>query len=192
MGAREGTGPQRVLTLRDIMTPDPVTVDESMTLREAVEVLRAAGVSGAPVLRGETLVGVLSATDILEFEVEAPNVPREQEAEVEVEEPSDEDLDDAPGAYFVDRWSDAEADVWIRISESDGPEWDRLQEYEVAEVMSQDLIALPPDASIALAARRMVDEQVHRVLVLDGDELIGVVSSFDIVRSVAESAEPDH
>ena len=39
---------------------------------EAVEVLRGAGVSGAPVLRGSRLVGVISSTDILELEATAP------------------------------------------------------------------------------------------------------------------------
>jgi len=48
-----------------------------------------------------------------------------------------EDVEEAPGV--VDRWFDAESDVWSRISETDSPEWDRMEEHEVAEVMSRKL-----------------------------------------------------
>jgi len=34
----------------------------------------------------------------------------------------------------------------------------------------------------------MVDDRNHRVLVMDGDGLVGMVSTMDIVRSVANAA----
>lgn len=179
--------------LRDIMTADPVTLDVDMTLREAIEALSAAGVSGAPVLEGKRVVGVVSGTDILEFEASSPGVPPERVDMLEfgeIDTPSgDVDEEEAPGAYFVDRWFDTEGDVWTRITETDTPEWDRMEEHTLSEVMSSELIAYPPDTPVAVAARRMVDEDVHRVLVLEGDRLVGVVSTMDIVRGVAESGD---
>lgn len=178
--------------LEEIMTRDPVTLYGGMSLREAIEVLRGSGICGAPVLQGGDVVGVVSVTDILELEASSPGVPPERREMLdfgELDTPSSrEDVEEAPGAYFVDRWSDAESDVWTRIAETDSPEWDRMEEHEVSEVMSRKLVALPPDAPVSAAARRMVDDHIHRVLVMDGDKLVGVVSTMDIVRSVANAA----
>jgi len=37
-------------------------------------------------------------------------------------------------------------------------------------------------ASLVEAANRMVSEQVHRLLVMDGTRLVGIVSSTDLLR----------
>jgi len=176
-------------TVRDIMTAEAVTLEEYMTLREAIEALSAARISGAPVVAGSVVVGVASRTDILEFEASSPGVPPHRERAVELGEvPMDDptfDEENEPAAYFVDRWADSEADVWSRISETESPEWDRLDEHSIAEVMSRKLVALGPDASVSDAARLMVERGVHRLLVMDDDQLLGVVSTMDVVRAVA-------
>ena len=51
-----------MLALRDIMTADVVTVSPQTTLREAMELLAQRHLSGAPVVSGGELVGVVSAT----------------------------------------------------------------------------------------------------------------------------------
>jgi CBS domain-containing protein len=178
-------------TVRDIMTADVVTLAEHMTLREAIEALSAARVSGAPVVAGSAVVGVASRTDILEFEASSPGVPLRREGAVEFGEvfmgDATLDEDDDTAAYFVDRWADSGADVWSRISDTDSPEWDRLEEHSIAEVMSRKLVAVEPDATVVGVARVMVEKAVHRVLVMDDGNLLGVVSTMDVVRAVAES-----
>jgi CBS domain-containing protein len=48
-------------------------------------------------------------------------------------------------------------------------------------------VSLPPGAAVQEAARLMVPAGVHRILVVDaGGELVGLVSSSDIVQAVAE------
>ena len=57
----------------------------------------------------------------------------------------------------------------------------------VSDVMTQDLIWVARDATIKDVARRMVDKQVHRILVMDNcSKLYGILSAYDIVRFVAE------
>jgi CBS domain-containing protein len=65
--------------VRDLMTRDVGALDPNMSLREAIEVLRREGVSGAPVVQNQKLVGVVSATDILEFQATQPGVPAYRE-----------------------------------------------------------------------------------------------------------------
>jgi len=72
------------------------------------------------------------------------------------------------------------------MSETESPEWDRLEEHSIAEVMSRSLVAIGPHASVADAARMMADRGIHRLLVMYDGKLLGVISTMDIVRTVAE------
>jgi CBS domain-containing protein len=45
----------------------------------------------------------------------------------------------------------------------------------LADFMSTDLVALPPDATFAEAAEVMAEHRVHHLLVRDGDRLVGMV-----------------
>lgn len=171
-----------------IMHTDLVTVEASMTLREAVEVLRGAGVSGAPVLRGSRLVGVLSSTDILELEAISPapsgGPPGALDWAERETRPDEEDVEN-PSAFFYARREDADA-LWNRMTEPDGPEWDQLERHTVEEIMSRDVVTVSSGTPLPEAAHLMLDHHIHRVLVVDGDDLVGVVSAFDFVRLVAE------
>ena len=45
--------------------------------------------------------------------------------------------------------------------------------------------AVGPEVTVEDVCRRMLEERIHRVLVIAGGELLGLISSFDIVRLVA-------
>ncbi len=75
-----------MLRVRDIMTPSVVTFASDQTLRDAVEVLVSCRIGGAPVLDGDKVVGVLSATDIIEFESITPPPDAEREQELAAKE----------------------------------------------------------------------------------------------------------
>lgn len=182
-----------MLTLRDMMTPDPVTLEPDMSLRDAIVRLTDEGISGAPVVSGRRLVGVVSATDILEFQSSNPGVPAYREEQREWGElgPADqweEDVTDPPAAYFSEMWPDAGADVVERMAESEGPEWDALGEHVVGEVMTRKVLALSPEASPVEAAKLMIERQIHRLIVAEDHTLLGIVSTMDFVRAVAEES----
>ena len=61
-----------------------------------------------------------------------------------------------------------------------------LEDITVDEVMTRKVQTLPPDCSIEEAARLMVEKQIHRVLVMDGHLLLGIVSTSDVAKAVAE------
>ncbi len=182
------------LKVADLMQRDAITLDVDMSLREAVEVLRGAGIGGAPVLQGRRLVGVLSGTDVLEFVATSPGVPPERpdmlpefgEMEDQIPEEEEPEHSDVVSDYFFQRWENSEADVWSRIAGTDTPEWDQLEQHTVEEIMSPEVVTVPSAASVADAARKMVRHEIHRLLVVDGEDLTGVLSAFDLVRLVAE------
>ncbi|RIQ20204.1 CBS domain-containing protein [Jiangella rhizosphaerae] len=58
--------------------------------------------------------------------------------------------------------------------------------------MTTEVVTLPMDASVRQAAAEMRDHDIGDVLVVDGDELCGVVTDRDlVVRVVAENGDLD-
>lgn len=179
-----------MIRLRDIMTLDVATVGPEATLREAAELLADGYVSGAPVVAGTRVVGVVSAADIVDFVADDPGVPTDRPEQVEPGEwPEVEpwvEGDESPSAYFVDFWSDAGADVEVRMESTEGPEWNVMDEHTVADVMSRRVISLGRDAPVREAARLMLEAGVHRILVLDDGRLVGIVTNTDVLKAVSQ------
>ena len=178
-----------MLRLRDIMTTDVIAVSPTTTLREAAELLSARHIGGAPVLEGGTVVGVVSTSDILAFVAATAGAPSghvEPDAADDWEEPTPGDGDDAPARYFAEQWDDSVAEVVEQFAGSATHAWDALDEHTVGEIMTRDVIALPPTAPVAAAAERIQRADVHRVLVMEGGVLHGLVTTRDIARTVAD------
>ncbi len=66
-----------MLKLRDIMTKDVLTIAPDLSIREAAEIFSAERLGGAPVVQGGRIVGMLSASDLLDFIASVPVEPRE-------------------------------------------------------------------------------------------------------------------
>jgi CBS domain-containing protein len=54
--------------------------------------------------------------------------------------------------------------------------------------MTPKVISVAPDAAIEEVCRVMIEEHIHRVFVAEKGKLLGVISSFDVVRHVARAA----
>lgn len=179
-----------MLKLRDIMTRDVITVSPELGLRDAMELLTSKHVSGAPVVAGGKVVGVISATDLLTFAASLPGVPTERTDQSELGEwgdvPGWENGTEPPGTYFTELWGDAGAEVDERFRDAAGPEWNILEEHTVAEAMTRSVCSLSSDAEVPPAADYMRREGIHRLLVMDGGQLSGIVSAMDIAKAVAE------
>lgn len=176
-------------TVREFMTQDVVTLSPELPLREAIGIFDERHISGAPVVAGGRIVGVFSVSDVMQFESATPGVPTARgEPDVFESLSASEEWQEggeAPAAFFSDWWTDAGADVRERIHDLDRPEWDLLGEHTVGEAMSRRILTVRPEQTIAEAARYMLRAGVHRLLVVDGGELAGILTSTDIVRSAA-------
>jgi CBS domain-containing protein len=175
-----------MLRLRDVMSTDLVTLDPELTLAEAMRALTSRHVSGAPVVAGDTVVGVLSATDILTFASSTPPRPTERWESVdmtELEETADwEDGNEAAGTFFSELWSD----VSERFTATASPEWDLFAEHTVDEAMTRVIISRPSATTLEETAQLMRQAAIHRVLVIDGGALVGIVTTTDISAAVAD------
>ena len=76
-------------------------------------------------------------------------------------------------------------DVLTAEAESPGLRQDVLEETSVREIMTARPYTVMPDQDVREAARQMLYADVHRLFVVEGDRLLGVISTTDIVRAVA-------
>ncbi|HYR06317.1 MAG TPA: CBS domain-containing protein [Longimicrobium sp.] len=176
------------LATRDLMTPADAlaTVAPEWTLREVAELLTARHVSGAPVLQGSTVAGVVSASDLLEFAATADH---------ETPECADpgagtwrEEADEPAAGFFVSLGMDLGEALAAPFADASGPERNAFDEHTAEEVMSRRILSIPPGASVAEAARVMLGGGVHRLLVIEDERLVGLLSATDVLRAVAEGS----
>jgi CBS domain-containing protein len=178
-----------MLCLADIMSTEVVTVSPELGVRDAMDLFVAKHISGAPVVSGQRVVGVVTTTDLLTLAAGLPGAPALREPPAEIGEWEDADAVDAEdeptAAYFTEMWEDAEADVAER-SATPTPEWNVLAEHTVSEAMTTTLRGLPPETEVPRAAEYMERHGIHRVLVMHGDRLLGIVTTSDISAAVAK------
>lgn len=183
-----------MLRLRDIMTTDVVTVGPESTIREAMELLAARHLGGAPVVAGSKVVGVISLSDLVTFAASLPGAsaqawsveeePSEASEDFDAAEGSDEE--EGPGTSLDGSELERDAELGGRFEELEFGDRNALEEHTVAEAMTRALHWLPPDAFVDEAARRMREVAVHRLLVMEHGELVGLVTTKDIADAVAD------
>ncbi len=183
-----------MLRLRDIMTRKVVTLEPQMTLRDAMEILTSRHVSGAPVLSGQKVVGVISAGDLLSFAAapppdeerrKEPSLADDWEGSAEWDETSGLGDDDDSLSFFTEMWDEHTEDT-NEVMQSQGESWsDALSNFLVEDAMSKTIRWLSPDADVRSAAEMMREYGVHRVLVCNRGRLVGLVSAMDIAKAVA-------
>lgn len=61
-----------------------------------------------------------------------------------------------------------------------------LEDVTVSELMTREIKSLGPDCSVEQAADFMRRNQIHRVLVMDGNHLLGIVTTTDVAKAVAD------
>lgn len=178
-----------MLWIRDIMTRDVKTLAPDTTIRAAMDFLAANHLSGAPVVNGHSVVGVVSATDLLNFtaniESEMPfvSLPEITWADHEGRDAM-ADADVSAPAFFAESWEpDAEEPDIAAGYPTVEP--NALDEHDVSEVMTRNLWTLPSTASARDAAALMETHGIHRVLIVDNEDLVGIVSALDVTRAVA-------
>ena len=179
-----------MLKLRDIMTTSVLTLEPDVTIREAMELLADRHVSGAPVIAGGRVVGVVSATDLLGFAASLSDVNEGEPAERVALRGRDEgtgwdDETEPSSEYFSALWQGLDLGEAL-ASDPETPERNALDEHTVAEAMTRGPIhSMPPATPVEAAADYMRRAEIHRILVMEDNTLVGIVSTMDIVKAVA-------
>ena len=151
---------------RDLMTPGVLRLPEGESLKEAAAFLVSHEISGALVEDDEgNVVGLLSLTDI---------------AGAAVGGGAGFGVDRSHPDFHLRNWDERldEADLSRMHTGDEG--------LTVADVMSTQVYTVDADASAAEVARTMLDSHIHRLLVEENGELVGVISTSDLLRLVVD------
>jgi predicted transcriptional regulator len=121
---------ERLGTVAEVMSSVVCVIDDDANVGYVARTLGDLAVTGAPVVKGERVVGVVSQTDLLG--VTDPSTP-------------------------------------------------------IAEVMTETVYAVRAEDPVLLAVRLMVEQHIHRVIVVDDQgRLQGIVTSMDVLETILE------
>ncbi|MCP4190065.1 MAG: CBS domain-containing protein [Planctomycetaceae bacterium] len=150
------------LTVRQIMQTDVQTIGPHKSLAVLQSSLVKANVSGLPVVNSGQLVGIASRSDIVaSLQSEREKAMRQIGLPPEVHLTTEDamDLGDVIG--------------------------EQLERIRVEQIMKREIVSVAPDDSIRFAAELLASNHIHRLPVVDGGHLVGLIASHDLVRLIA-------
>lgn len=60
---------------------------------------------------------------------------------------------------------------------------DLLQpDLTVNDIMTREIVTVRPDEDVREVARRMIDGHLHRVLVVTSEDVVGIITTFDLLK----------
>jgi CBS domain-containing protein len=57
---------------------------------------------------------------------------------------------------------------------------------KLVQVMSRNIYAVTPETTLQKAAEVMMEKRIHHLIVMEQDQLVGIISALDFVKLVAE------
>jgi CBS domain-containing protein len=148
-----------MLTAKDIMTKDVVTVRPETSLEELATLLMNNQISGAPVVDASgSLVGIVTENDLINQNkrLHIPTV-----------------------VSFLG------AAIYLESSKKFADDVKRVTATTVGEVCARNVITVGEDASLTDIATIMAEKNVHLLPVLRSGTIVGIVGKRDVVRAVA-------
>ena len=145
-------------TVRQIMITDLVTVGPDMSVTEAAHLMVDNRIGALPVVDGGRLVGIVTEGDLIM-------------QDVKLEFPTYLHLLDG---YILYPPSTARFETELK----------KAVAATVRDVMTAEPMTVQADAAVEDAATLLVEREVSRLPVLEGEQLVGIVSKSDIVRSL--------
>lgn len=162
----------RLITAADLMSPDVLTVSEDMTVRELAAFLMDHEITGAPVVDAEgRLAGVVSVVDIADLAAG--------------EEEDDEGGEGSSREGFFDRGFDAVSPG--ELAEL-GPFEGEEGEMRVGEIMNPEVFSVPEDATVSQVASTLLNNHVHRLLVIEGGRVLGIITTSDLLGLLVDES----
>lgn len=155
------------VTASDLMRREPHVVHPNTTLPELDRLFVSHSVSGFPVTDGEKLVGVVSRSDVVR--------------QIAVEHSRSELL----SGFYSDE-VELHAQVSEELDEIAARVGRRIDHLCVRDLMNSAALTAAPDDPPDQVARLLTENHIHRVPVVEGGVLVGVISSSDFVRLIAD------
>lgn len=185
------------MKVRDVMTTEIISVDKDVDLKYVMKIMKKNDITKIPILEEKKLVGVVTDNEIAKKlgAIRNRGVPAARlhassvmEKEIDIVHP-DDDLSKIlskvgdPGPTILHVIEDdslvgivTKADLLPHVDSS----------KPVKEIMRPKIYSISPDDRVIHARRRMIDEDIARLPVINNGILIGMISDVDIAFSLAK------
>jgi len=156
------------LKARDIMTSNILMVGEDWLIDRLAEFLVEHSISGAPVVSVDgKLIGVVSLTDIARFN----SLPVR-------------DL----GTGDLHEYYQPAVELQVAKEELSGFRIEGESLTTVRDIMTPVIFSVPEEAPVQQVAETMIKGHIHRLFVTKDDEVIGIISAFDLLTVIRDHA----
>jgi CBS domain-containing protein len=152
-----------MLTAKDIMTKEVVTVKPETSIEELASILVTHGISGVPVVDASgALYGIVTEDDLISRNkrLHIPTV-----------------------VSFLD------AAIYLESSKKFEEEVKRLAATRVGDICKRKVLTIAEDATVVDIATIMSEKNVHLLPVVKNGKIIGIVGKRDVVRAAAQQTE---
>ena len=146
------------LTARDIMTAEPITIAPDASVTEAAHVLVEKRIGALPVVAGGVLVGLVTEGDLIMQDVK---------------------LEFPTYIHLLDGFI-----MYPPATARFEHELKKAVAARVSDVMTRKPITVQASADMEDVATLLVERDISRVPVLDGDVLVGIITKADLVRAI--------
>lgn len=136
------------------MQADWPTLAPDQNVEDTIKLFAESGISGAPVVEGDTLVGIVTEGDLIfrDADIKAPGF-----------------LDILGGIIPLGNWEEYREETLKSAG------------VTVAEVMTKEVTTVTPDTPLTEAATTMADKRVKILPVIEEGSLRGVITRMDIL-----------
>ena len=207
------------ISIRRVMTPNPVTITPFREVREAVELMIKNDISSIPVTDEEEVVGIITKSELMDFyrqkytgkwkvsdlmtsEVVTVNENHSIGHVISIME--DQKIgkvivmrDNEPVGIITSanisfaNVEDPETGVSVEkiafLRKIDGQEKRNVREVSMVtagDIMTNHLIKIDKNQDAASAAAMMTKKEVSGLPVVNGNELVGIITKTDIIRGI--------
>ncbi|MEK6741981.1 MAG: CBS domain-containing protein [Nitrospirota bacterium] len=151
-----------MLTAKDIMTKDVVTVTPDTSIEELSNLLVSNEISGVPVVdAGSAIVGIVTENDLISRNkrLHIPTV-----------------------VSFLD------AVIYLESSKKFAEDVKRLTATKVGDICVKKVVTITEDTTLTDIATLMSEKKVHLLPVVASGKIVGIVGKRDVVKAVAQQA----
>lgn len=151
-----------MLTAKDMMTKDLITVRPDMEIVKAAEVLLEKGINGVPVVEGGRLVGILCQSDLIAQQKKLP----------------------VPSVFTL-----LDGFIPLRSTKQFEKAFQKIAATTVADAMTPNPVTVRPETPVEEIAGLMVDRGFHTIPVMEEGRLVGIIGKEDVLRTLTQGPE---
>ena len=149
-----------MLTAKDIMTRNVITVAPEMSVKELASLLLSHRIGGAPVVdANQKLLGVVTESDL---------------------------IDQGKNVHFPSVITILDSVLFLESPRKMELEIKKMAGRTVRDICASELVTVTEDTLLSDIATIMSEKKVHTLPVLAGGNLVGVIGKTDLIRAISQ------